>query len=249
MARLALCVALLVALAGPAAAQSGHVFGTVFDPSGAVLPGVAVRAVLSDASGVTTRSRATDAAGSFDLDGLAPGDWTVIASLPGFANATRRVTIQGAESVEWRPAMSIGSLQETITITTAGTGSRTGSPRPPTAPVVAAPRPAPTREVGPSPQGMPVRVGGNIQAPRKTASVNPVYPADAAAQGIGGVVILEATIGADGHVSDVQTLRNPNDSLTRAAADALIGWEFTPTLLNGRPVPVIMTATFNFTVQ
>jgi len=77
-------------------------------------------------------------------------------------------------------------------------------------------------------------------------NVNPIYPSDAAAQGIGGVVILRATIDIDGTVRDVQTLRSVNDSLTYSAANAMNGWEFTPTLLNGVAVPVRMTATFNF---
>jgi protein TonB len=65
---------------------------------------------------------------------------------------------------------------------------------------------------------------------------------------VSGVVILEATIGADGHVADVRPLRSI-PILTTAASNALKGWEFTPTLLNGQPVAVVMTATFQFTTN
>jgi protein TonB len=34
--------------------------------------------------------------------------------------------------------------------------------------------------------------------------------------------------------------------LDQAALDAVRQWEYTPTLLNGTPVPVIMTVTVNF---
>ena len=37
--------------------------------------------------------------------------------------------------------------------------------------------------------------------------------------------------------------------LDAAALDAVRQWQFTPTLLNGVPVPVIMTVTVNFTLQ
>jgi periplasmic protein TonB len=37
--------------------------------------------------------------------------------------------------------------------------------------------------------------------------------------------------------------------LDQAALDAVKQWEYTPTLLNGVPVPVIMTVTVNFTLQ
>ena len=35
--------------------------------------------------------------------------------------------------------------------------------------------------------------------------------------------------------------------LDQAALDAVRQWEYTPTLLNGVPVPVIVTVTINFT--
>ena len=35
--------------------------------------------------------------------------------------------------------------------------------------------------------------------------------------------------------------------LDQAALDAVRQWEYTPTLLNGVPVPVLVTVTINFT--
>src|SRR5207247_5879058 len=37
--------------------------------------------------------------------------------------------------------------------------------------------------------------------------------------------------------------------LDAAALDAVRQWEYTPTALNGQPVPVIMTVTVNFAIQ
>jgi TonB family protein len=245
MARLTLCLALVAVLAAPAAAQSGRIFGSLTDETGAVLPGVEVRASLRDQSGETLRSVVTDSKGSYTLDGLTPGQWAVTTSLPGFETATRRQAVQIGDAVEWSPTLELGMLQETITITTATSNepARTVSPvRPePTAatPIApAAPRPAQA--------ATPVRVGGNVKPPRKIVNVNPIYPSDAAAQGIAGVVILRATVDVDGTVRNVETLRSSHDSLTSSATNAIVGWEFTPTLLNGVPVPVRMTATFNF---
>jgi protein TonB len=78
--------------------------------------------------------------------------------------------------------------------------------------------------------------------------VRPVYPPEAKAARISGVVILEATIGVDGRVSDARVLRSI-PALDQPAIDAVMQWEFTPTDLNGQPVPVIMTVTVNFTLQ
>jgi TonB family protein len=237
MSRSALGLAMLLALASPAAAQGGRVYGSLTDESGALLPGVEVRALLRDESGETTRSVVTDGTGRYQLNGLAEGNWVITASLPGFETATLRRPVQSGDSQDWSPTLELGSIQETITITTAPPD---GSERRDTRPVATAPPPPP-----PAPAG-PVRVGGSIKAPRKIASVSPIYPADAVSQGIGGVVILKATIAIDGSVRDVTALRSPNESLTQAATNAILGWEFTPTLLNGTPVATRMTATFNF---
>lgn len=93
----------------------------------------------------------------------------------------------------------------------------------------------------------PVRVGGNIRTPTKTRNVSPVYPPEAQAARVSGMVILEAVIGRDGRVTDAKVLRSV-PMLDQAAIDAVMQWEFTPTLLNGAPVRVIMTVTVNFTL-
>jgi protein TonB len=100
----------------------------------------------------------------------------------------------------------------------------------------------------PPPPAAPVRVGGNIKTPTKTKDVRPVYPPIAQSARVSGVVIIEATIGADGRVKDAKVLRSI-PLLDQAALDAVKQWVFTPTLLNGVPVPVIMTVTVNFTLQ
>jgi TonB family protein len=93
-----------------------------------------------------------------------------------------------------------------------------------------------------------VRVGGAVRAPTKTKHVAPAYPEDAKAAGVQGVVIAEATISAEGRVEDARVLRSI-PLLDQAALDALRQWEFTPTLLNGTPIPIIMTVTVQFTLS
>ena len=100
----------------------------------------------------------------------------------------------------------------------------------------------------PPPPAAPVRVGGNIKTPTKTKDVRPTYPAIAQSARVQGVVIIEATIGPNGAVQDAKVLRSI-PLLDQAALDAVRQWQFTPTLLNGVPVPVIMTVTVNFTLQ
>ena len=95
------------------------------------------------------------------------------------------------------------------------------------------------------PPPTPVRVGGQIKAPRKVRHVAPSYPDLARQSRIHGLVILEALINPSGSVEDVRVLRGI-PLLNDAAVDAVGQWRFTPTLLNGIPVPVVMTVTVNF---
>jgi TonB family protein len=93
-----------------------------------------------------------------------------------------------------------------------------------------------------------VRVGGDIKEPRKTNDVRPMYPQIARAAAVQGVVILEIVIDPRGDVSDARIIRSI-PLLDQAALDAVKQWKFTPTLLNGAPVSVLMTVTVNFSLQ
>ena len=106
---------------------------------------------------------------------------------------------------------------------------------------------APSPPTAPAPS-KPIPVGGVVTRPTKIHDVVPVYPAIAQAARVSGMVIIEATIGPTGKVQDARVLRSI-PLLDAAALDAVRQWEFTPTLLNGVPVPVIMTVTVQFTLS
>lgn len=91
----------------------------------------------------------------------------------------------------------------------------------------------------------PVRAGSGIEEPRKTRHVPPVYPPEALAARVQGQVILECTIGPDGKVVELKTLRG-HPLLADAARTAVRQWEYEPTALNGVAVPVVMTVTVSF---
>jgi protein TonB len=62
------------------------------------------------------------------------------------------------------------------------------------------------------------------------------------------VVIIEAVISPSGEVQQARTLRS-HPLLDEAALTAVRQWRYTPTLLNGIPVPVIITVTVTFTLR
>ena len=80
----------------------------------------------------------------------------------------------------------------------------------------------------------------------KIKDATPVYPAIAQSARVAGAVAIEATIGPDGKVIDAKVVRSV-PLLDQAALDAVRQWVYQPTLLNGVPVPVVVTVTVNFT--
>jgi protein TonB len=105
------------------------------------------------------------------------------------------------------------------------------------------PPPPPTTQPA-APKG-PVRVGGQIKEPSKVRNVPPAYPEIAKQARVQGVVVLEAVISPSGEVTNVRVLRGV-PLLNDAALQAVRQWRYTPTMLNGQPVSVVMTVTVNF---
>jgi len=81
--------------------------------------------------------------------------------------------------------------------------------------------------------------------PQLVRRVDPVYPRKANDAGLEGAVRLRVAISRDGSIEDVTALSG-HPLLVDAAADAVRQWLYRPTLLNGRPVPVLTVLTVTF---
>jgi protein TonB len=93
----------------------------------------------------------------------------------------------------------------------------------------------------------PVRVGGVIRAPKLINRVEPKYPDIALAARTSALLIVEATVGTDGRVSEVKVLRG-HPLFDEAAIEAVKQWRYQPLLLNGITVPFIATVTLQFNI-
>jgi TonB family protein len=87
---------------------------------------------------------------------------------------------------------------------------------------------------------------GPIREPRKIRHVNPVYPEGARNERVQGAVVLNATVAPSGCVRSLDVVQGVDPRLDVAALRSVAHWRYTPTLLRGKPVPVIMTITVNF---
>ena len=115
------------------------------------------------------------------------------------------------------------------------------------APPVMAPPPPPPPPPAPKAAGPvePIRVGGVVKEPKVVKMTPPVYPPLASRARVGGTVILEATLTAQGNVEEIRVLTG-HPLLIEAAINCVKQWQYEPTYLNGVPVPVILTAKVHF---
>jgi TonB family protein len=91
--------------------------------------------------------------------------------------------------------------------------------------------------------GATARIGTGVVQPRKVKDVRPIPPP--AARGIGGSVVLEATIDVDGRVTHLRVLQSIPE-LDQAAMEAVRQWEYTPPVVNGTPTPVVIQVRITF---
>jgi outer membrane receptor protein involved in Fe transport len=115
-------VALLVSLSIPASAQEtrARITGTVSDGQGSVVPGVTVTALNTDTN-VSTET-VSNSSGAFTLQQLVPGPYKLTASLQGFKNFVREgIELHTAETVTVSIPLSVGNLEETITVSAQAT--------------------------------------------------------------------------------------------------------------------------------
>ncbi len=227
-AALALLTGCLVALLVPIAVVRGSATqsmleGVIYDQMGGVVP--EVRLTLSGQG--TTATATTDAEGRFGFPGVDAGRYLLEGRLPGFR--LLRETLDLREPDDWNRLLilQLGEVRETIAVRAARS-----------APAAAAATP------------VRVRVGGNVRPPRKLVDVKPVYPDSMREAGREGVVTIEAVIARDGSVSAARiTSAQVHPELAIAAHDAVRQWKFSPTLLNGAPVDVVMSVSVSFTLE
>jgi protein TonB len=75
--------------------------------------------------------------------------------------------------------------------------------------------------------------------------VDPPYPDLAKRARVSGKVILVVTVDEEGNVAECR-VTSGHPLLNDAALNAVKQWKYSPTLLNGEPVPVIANVTVIF---
>jgi Carboxypeptidase regulatory-like domain len=111
------CAAHLASVAATTAQVriTGAISGTVTDTSDAIVPGATV--VLKDEGTGATRDTVTNDSGLFTFPDLNHGSYQITVKLSGFQSAAiSKVVVESGRTTDVRVRMSVGSLEEVITV-------------------------------------------------------------------------------------------------------------------------------------
>ena len=109
-----LCVVMLMWMAIAASAQTttGGIRGVLSDPSGAVIPG----ANVSISGNGVDRTVGTQADGSYSLNGLMPGQYSVHVAFPGFGTVDRPVTVNAGGVADVPIQLLVTAEKQQVTV-------------------------------------------------------------------------------------------------------------------------------------
>ena len=247
----------------------GKIAGVVTDRDGGVIVGAKV--TVTSAAAQTVRDTTTNGRGEFAVGDLASGTYELTITMPGFTRSRGGVQIRPNETLASNVRLEVSALTEAVFVRSSRGSSPPTDPRTPadffdaaklyyeqgrlteaenmtTRALALLRAAAPERPRSNDPlvsTSGPVRVGGDVTPPTRTRYVEPVYPAIAVVARVEGTVYLEAVIDRTGAVRDVRLLKGM-PLLNDAAMDAVRQWLYSPTLLNGAPVEIVMTVSVSF---
>lgn len=87
------------------------------------------------------------------------------------------------------------------------------------------------------------------RAPELLHEVPPVYTPEAMQGAVQGIVMLDVVVMQNGSVGPVRITRSLNRNLDLSAMAAVKGWRFSPGMLDGRAVPVMVQIELTFTLR
>jgi len=96
----------------------GQLGGIIVDPTGAVVSNARVTVTHLDTGAV--RNVVTDSSGRWVVSNFSSGRVKITASASGFSNQVRDLNYDGSRSAPFNFALSLGSVSESVTVTSSG---------------------------------------------------------------------------------------------------------------------------------
>jgi TonB family protein len=85
--------------------------------------------------------------------------------------------------------------------------------------------------------------------PEPIKRITPPYPQELRRRGISGTAKFLMLIGSDGTVKSLYCYASSDPRFAVAAAEALAGWKFKPTMIKGTPVPALANQALGFSAD
>jgi protein TonB len=83
-----------------------------------------------------------------------------------------------------------------------------------------------------------------VTPPRVTKQVSPVHPPKGFR--ISGTVLLSVVIGSQGEPKEAKVLRSLEKDIDQSAIDAVMKWQFSPAIKDGKPITTRVSIEIRF---
>lgn len=104
---------------------SASIIGVITDPSGATIPGATITVL-----GPSDSSARTDGSGRYAITNLSSGNYRLRTSAPGFSSVDMSLDVTGARPVTANISLPLGSVSETVEVTSSAAAVQTESAAP-----------------------------------------------------------------------------------------------------------------------
>ena len=98
-------------------------------------------------------------------------------------------------------------------------------------------------------EGAVLPCGGAVTFPQIVKEQKPQYTQATLKAGISGSVEMEVVVDVDGGVSAARVIKTLHPELDEQALNAVKEWKFSPGVMNGKPVPVLVMIEMTFTTR
>jgi len=227
----ALCVLVpFAALRLPAQEVSGVFTGTIHDPSGTAVRNATIIMTNQKSNAITMT--VSDDTGKFAFKALPNGEYEMRVEKKGFETyRAPRVALESGRELTPNVTLEVSGSAEDVEVVAKRSGEAEAA-------------------AGSGTKVSRVKLAGDVQAAKIIQKKIPIYPEEAKAAGVQGIVMLHAVIGIDGKPESLRVMDDQVDpKLARAALEAVSQWRYLPTLLNGQPIEVDTTIMVNFSLQ
>jgi TonB-like protein len=97
----------------------------------------------------------------------------------------------------------------------------------------------------PTEPSKPMKVGGEVSAPKPISRPGPLWPHDPNQCYELGTAIFEGVVDRNGNWRDLKLIKGPDNQFTRAARETIAQRTFEPAIYRGKPVDVVLHVSIN----